>query len=227
MAPRIIVLHGWGQDKKLWGGFVDRFQREEVAVLDLPGFGEEPLVSPEWGIPEYGAWVKGKIEELKEDNVVLLGHSFGGRIASYLASENPHWLKALVLYGTPSLYRPSISVRSKIRAAKILKKAGFSFLKKLGIYSNKELEDADRRGMGNIFRRAISFDQTGLLPKIAIPTLVAWGENDAEVSPAIAREISRLIPGSKLVMMQKLGHNAHLENPDLFYGIVNNFIKNL
>src|SRR3989344_6003713 len=134
---RIIILHGWGQDKTSWRAFVERFPHLTVETLNLPGFGEEPLISDTWGVPEYAAWVRRKIEESISDKeqIVLLGHSFGGRIAALIGSENPSWLRGLVLYGAPVLYRPNTSVRIRIRVARFLK----SFFPR-GLYQgNKEL----------------------------------------------------------------------------------------
>jgi len=210
---RLVILHGWKHDKSKWKDFVGQFAADKVLVFDLPGFGDEKLIDAGWGIPEYSAWAKKKIEDLKEDNIVLLGHSFGGRIAGYIASERPEWLKGLILYGSPSLYRPKTIVGLKIRVAKLLKKLGFS-----------------RKGMDEmypIFKRAVTFDQTKTLPKIAVSTLLLWGEHDTDVPVSIAKEIQTLIPDSKLITMQDAGHNAHFDNPNLFYGIVKKFIDGL
>ena len=122
----LVILHGWGHSKNQWNFFINRFDEGNVVIFDLPGFGEEKLIDQNWGIPEYSMWAKAKIESLGEKNVVLLGHSFGGRIAGYIASENPPWLKGLILYGSPSLYRPGKKVRFKILVAKFLKGLGFS-----------------------------------------------------------------------------------------------------
>ena len=219
---KIIVLHGWGQNKELWREFQSHFPDGEAIVFDLPGFGNEPLVSGDWGVPEYTTWVQNKIENLGESNIVLLGHSFGGRIASFLAAKNPTWLKGLVLYGSPVLYRPRRSIRLRIAAAKVLKKLGFS-----GPGGNKELREADDKKMGRIFRNVVSFDQADFLGRIKVPTLIVWGRQDRAVPLRIANEIHRLIPESKLIIMDNVGHNAHLENSNLFYGTIKKFIETL
>jgi len=227
---RIIVLHGWSHDKTFWVEFKSHFSNGEVIVFDLPGFGEEPLAGKDWGIPEYAGWVIKKVEKIYEgeddddSNIVLLGHSFGGRIASFIASQNLTWLKGLILYGSPLLYRPTRSLRLKITAAKMLKKIGLSHP---GGGGNKELQEADSKGMGHIFRKVLAFDQTELLGKINVPTLIVWGKHDRDVPLRIAYEVQRLIPQSKLVIMDNVGHNAHLENGNLFYGTVKKFLENL
>lgn len=222
MIPQIVILPGWEQNKNAWREFIDKFQEDQATVIELPGFGDEPRVSADWGIPQYAEWAKERIENLQEKNIALLGHSFGGRIAGFIASENPQWLKGLILYATPSIYIPNFYIRFKIVAAKFFKKIGF--LRKL---KNKELQRIEKNGLGKIFRKAVSFDQTEQLPNIKTPTLIIWGRDDSEVSLKIGQEMNDLISGSKLVIMDNVGHNAHLENPILFYGIVKNFVENI
>lgn len=219
---KVVILHGWGQNKELWQDIINKFQAEDVIAIDLPGFGKEPLADPEWGIPEYADWVKNKIEQLNTQDVILLGHSFGGRISSFIASENPNWLKGLILYGAPCIYRPSNQVKNKIRIYKLLKKLG---LKRKS--NNSELNSADKQGLGKIFRKVVNFDQTQILPKINAPTLLVWGENDTEVPVRIAKEINSLINNSKLVILQNSDHNVHLENPNIFYGTIKTFIDSI
>ena len=210
MSDTLVALHGWGQDRHTWDELKEQFSKDHVVVFDLPGFGQEPFVSADWSIPEYGEWVKRKIADLNEKTVVLLGHSFGGRIASFIASENPPWLKKLVLYGAPCIYRPSLRVRLMIAAAKLARMLG--------------LRRNDRSGMAAVFRKVVPFDPTHLLRKIKVPTLIVWGERDIEVPIRIAREMRHLIPNSKLTILEGAGHNAHLEHSNLFYGIIKTFI---
>lgn len=219
----LVVLHGWGHDKSSWEAFAKRFHDRPVISIDLPGFGTEPLVSGNWGVPEYADWTEQKIDSLHQGEVVLLGHSFGGRIAALIASRRPAWLSGLILYGAPVLYRPTFSIRARIVLAKFLKPA----LKGFRAKGNAELEEADTKGLGPVFRRVIPFDQTELLPKITVPTLLLWGEQDTSVSSRIAEEAHTLIPGSELTFLPGAGHNAHLELPDLFYGTVTRFLAHL
>lgn len=224
MKVSLVIIHGWNQNSSHWSILVKMFQKIiPVIIFDLPGFGNEPLQNKNWSIPEYATWVAQKIESTSGDKI-LLGHSFGGRIASYIASSNPLWLKGLIIYGAPCIYRPSSKIKLKIFIAKILK---FLKLKNLFIVKNAELLNADNNGLGKIFRNAVNFDQTKSLPNIKAPTMLIWGEYDSAVPLRIAYEIDSLVQESKLVVMDQVGHNAHSENPYLFYGITKKFIETL
>ena len=213
----IVVLHGWGQDKDTWAQFVSQFPDDTIATFDLPGFGSEPL-QPRWGVPEYATWVEEKIQQYTEKGpVILLGHSFGGRIAAYIASKNPQWLKALILYGAPVLYRPSLATRLTISITKAVKK----------IVPIKRPSQSKAMGpeVYEVFKKVVPFDLSTLLPKIAVPTFLVWGAEDSEVPVSIAKEANTLIPESTMVVLPKQGHNIHIDAPHLFYGTVKNFIE--
>lgn len=215
---KIIILHGWGHNGQLWQGLADKFQ--DAISLDLPGFGTEPLVSDDWDIPDYAKWVEKRISKYKD--VILIGHSFGGRIAAEIASENPKYLKGLVLSGAPCIYRPSQKTKLKVKAYKSLK----AFLPS---DTRKRFYSGDLKNSGKlekIFRKVVIYDQTKQLQKINAPTLLIWGKNDDQVPVRIAEEIQHLIENSKLKIIEGSGHNTYLEKPDLFYGYVKNFISN-
>ena len=221
----ILILHGWGQHSGLWDNLRKMYAADGFIVhaWDLPGFGNEPTKTNCTTIPDYSNWVEQKIKHEKIDkNLYIIGHSFGGRIASYLTSKNPTYLSGLILHGAPSLYRPSLKTRIKILLAKILK----IFKIKKTALKNQELLTADSGGLGKIFRNVVLFDQTLLLPNITTPTLLIWGEYDTAVPVSIAKKMHQIIPGSELFIIKNYGHSAYRENIYLFYGITKNFIEN-
>ena len=166
----VVVLHGWGHSGQIWKDLAEKFGKKAKSP-DLPGFGHEPLVSPSWGIPEYAQWLERKIN--KKEKVVLVGHSFGGRVAVEIASKNPKWLAGLVLSGAPCIYRPSLKIRIKIKIYKIFK----IFLPKnlRRFFYSDDLAEANKRGLEKIFRKVINYDQTQALKKIKIPVILIWG----------------------------------------------------
>lgn len=217
----VVLLHGWGHDKHSWEGAFGGMPDAHIAVWDLPGFGAEPRREANWGIPEYAAWVRAKIESENLQQVILLGHSFGARIAAHIALARPDWLTGLILYAAPCIYRPTVTVALKKQLAHFAKSFGLA-----GKYrGNPELIEADAKGLGQIFRKVVSFDQTESLKRISVPTLLLWGEKDQDVPLRVAREMQALIPQSTLEILPGLGHNAHIENPNLFYGVVKKYIQ--
>lgn len=217
---QIVILHGWGHDKTMWEPMTKKLGGNAIA-LDLPGFGIESLPDANWGVPDYANWVNRKISKYK--NVVLIGHSFGGRIAAQVASQNPQNLKGLILTGAPCLYRPGLKTRTKITVYKFFK-----------IFVPKDIRrffyTADLRKAGRleaVFRNVVAYDQEQTLKKINVPTLLLWGQNDKDAPLNIAGQMHSIIPDSQLKIVENAGHNLFLEQPDLFYGHINKFVKRL
>lgn len=224
---KLILLHGWNQNKNIWDTIISKLTNFSVIALDLPGFGIENLVNENWGVEEYSRWAVQKIEKLIRENeeVILLGHSFGGRIATKIASERPTWLHGLILSGSPSIYRPKLSTKMKINIFKLLKVFIPHFLKVKLL--PKELKKAYLNGMDTIFRNVVTYDQTKALSKINVPTLLIWGVNDLEVPLHIPNEMTAKIKLSDLKIIDNAGHNSFIDNPDLFVGYVKKFIKKI
>lgn len=219
---KIVLLHGWGHDKEIWKDFRNSLGLDTI-TFDLPGFGDERLLSENWGVADYADWVQEKLAGLK--NVILLGHSFGGKVAAEIASKNPKWLKGLILSGSPSLRRPSLKTNFKLKIAKIAKKLKVNKIVKYN--PNQEYREALSKGLGQIYKNAVNYDQTGSLKKIRVPTLLIWGSDDRDVPISIAYEMKKLVPNSSLKIIENTGHNTFIENPNLYYGYVKKFIESL
>jgi pimeloyl-ACP methyl ester carboxylesterase len=54
-----------------------------------------------------------------------------------------------------------------------------------------------------------------------------WGEKDDQAPLRVAKEMAKLIPRNELKIIDGAGHNTFLEKPDLFFGYVSSFIKNI
>lgn len=221
---KILILHGWGHNGELWQNLADKLGKNAIAI-DLPGFGDEPLVNDNWGVPEYAGWVEKYIKKNKYNNLIMIGHSFGGRIAAEIASKNPKYLKGLILSGAPCLYRPSLKVKLRIKIYKFFKFLIPQNFRRL-FYAN-DLKNASLKNLEKIFRNVVNYDQTEQLKKIKLNTLLIWGENDKDVPLKIAKEMNELIKNSELIIIENSGHNSYLEKPNLFFGYVKNYINNI
>ncbi len=222
MIVKVIILHGWGQNKEHWRSIAEKLGNN-VICLDLPGFGKEKIVNQNWGVPEYTDWVIDKIKGYKQ--IILIGHSFGGRITTEIASKRPKWLKGIILSGSPSIHRPTLITRLKILIFKLGKFIIPNSLKELLL--PYDLKKAVSRNLETTFRKVVVYDQTNQLKNINIPALLIWGNEDKMVPIKIAEEIKHLIKNSELKIIDNAGHNSFLVNPNLFYSYVKKFIENI
>jgi len=221
----IVILHGWGQSKENWSNAHDLLPNHKVIVFNMPGFGDEPLPQKAWGVPEYADWVAKEVKKRKVKKAVVVGHSFGGRVATEIASANPRWLSGIILTGSPSIYRPSFEIKLRIKIYKTFKKFLPANLRRR--FYPTDLKKADSRMLGDIFRKVVPYDQIEQLKKIKIKTLIIWGEKDSEVPIEIGKEMNGLILKSELKIIKNSGHSVHTDNPYLFFGYVNEFIKTI
>jgi 3-oxoadipate enol-lactonase len=71
----------------------------------------------------------------------------------------------------------------------------------------------------------VAQDRAAPIEQIRAPTLIIAGEEDTVYPPELAREMARRIPGAELVMFERTGHLANLEEPDRFNKLVLDFLS--
>ncbi len=117
---------------------------------------------------------------------------------------------------------PSQKVRILKRIAKVVKLLG---LAGNTLSLNSELSEADKKGMGDVYRRTVSYDQAEELKKISVRTLILRGSEDAYPSDEVCSAMHQLVQGSRYEVLPGAGHNVHLENPTLLYGVVRKYLS--
>ncbi|HEU5113637.1 MAG TPA: alpha/beta hydrolase, partial [Acidimicrobiia bacterium] len=83
--PRVLALHGWG---RRGSDFAPSLADFDALSVDLPGFGATPPPETVLGAEGYARLVASVLDEFEAPPVVI-GHSFGGRIAVCLAAAHP------------------------------------------------------------------------------------------------------------------------------------------
>ena len=68
-------------------------------------------------------------------------------------------------------------------------------------------------------------DLRDLLPRVAVPALLIWGEHDARSPLTVARQFQQAIPGATLVTIEGAGHVSNLERPERFDEAVRAFCR--
>ncbi|WP_157956801.1 alpha/beta fold hydrolase [Salinicola aestuarinus] len=95
--PTLVLMHFFGSSHHEWQEVIDDLEPDiRVVTLDMPGFGAASDVPGFDGV-SMTRHVITHIEAAGLTDVVLVGHSFSGRIAMTVAAEQPDWLRALVL----------------------------------------------------------------------------------------------------------------------------------
>ena len=85
------------------------------------------------------------------------------------------------------------------------------------------VEDSHPEAMRLLARSMAETDLSGLLPRIAVPVLLVWGERDARSPLQVAEAMRAAIPRADLVVVPGAGHVVNLERPDEFSAAVRRF----
>lgn len=219
----IVLLHGWGQNiemmRPIGDNLCDRFR---ITIFDLPGFGESPEPPSAWTLDDYMIMLEDAIEKLKIKKPIVMGHSFGGRIAILYASRNQ--TEKLVLFGAPCIRENKVSLKEKI--LKSLKK--LPGMNKLGEYMKKHIGSDDYRNASPIMRETlvntVNEDLSEYAKRIKAPTLLIWGTNDQAAPIEDAKKLEKLLLDGALIELPGCTHYAYLEALPQVINILNNFL---
>jgi pimeloyl-ACP methyl ester carboxylesterase len=214
-------------------------------IPDLPGFGKSEEPKESWRIDDYADFAKefvrnvvrretgfelvkniiagsiinnGQALKREEKKVVIIAHSFGGRIAIKYAGKYSDDIEKLILTGAAGIKHPPTQ---KQQVFFLLSKAGkriFSLpiLRKLercartALYKlarEKDYNNASPR-MKEIMSNALNEDLTPYLCDITVPTLLIWGEEDNSTPLADGKLMHQKIPDSKLSVIRQANHSA-------------------
>ncbi len=226
----IIFLHGWMQNRHTWDGVIAAIGNNFTCwALDLPGFGANARPKSTWNPRHYAKWVRDFITHHKIKNPLVVGHSFGGRVAIELANMDIPGA-TFILYATPGLRLPLSRFTTISQAMYKAVKKRWLPLDRLPLVKRvkdrfRSTDAKNAHEMYDIFAASIDFELTPTMTKMSRPTLIIWGENDAEVPLKIGLAMQKLIPNSELKTIPRATHFAHLEQAQLFAGILRSFIN--
>ncbi len=229
----IIILHGWGLTGAKYNGLTKLLADKgyKVYAPDLPGFGTESLRSKSMNLDDYVDFISDFIKKNKISKPILIGHSFGGRVAIKYAFKYPNQILKLILTGVPIIRNRSFSKKIAFLLAvvggKILKIFPIivrEFFRK-SLYSLLGEWDYYKAGsLKQVFKNIINEDLIGYLKKIQSPIIFVWGKEDQITPVADLEKINKIVPGLKFLIIPDVGHKLPYTNPEVFLNTVESFI---
>ncbi len=224
----VLILHGWGVGGQTYHTLKALLEKENFLVFapDLPGFGEEALPKEALTMDDYVAFVKDFIKKHIKGEYVIIGHSFGGRLAIILGTDSDKKLSKIILTGAAGIRHP-LSLRSKA-VFFMAKYAGWvksNFLRKLLYHVAGEFDYYKAGKLKKTFQNVIARDLTDYLPKIAVPALIVWGENDFVIPPSDGEYMRQKIKNSELILVSGARHNFPYTMPHVFIEKILPFLK--
>jgi pimeloyl-ACP methyl ester carboxylesterase len=217
---RVVWLHGWARRGDDFAPAAQELARRGVAsaTVDLPGFGASAAPVRVGGARVYAELITPSLETLVGGPVVLVGHSFGGTVATVIAANRPDLVRALVLVGSPVLRDAPAS-----RAARGYRLVRWA--RRRGLVGEARLERARQRYGSTDYKRASGVMRDVLvasvnesledeLARISVPVTFVWGEGDTVVPVEVAVRAARLVGGDPhLEVLAGVGHLVPVEAP--------------
>jgi pimeloyl-ACP methyl ester carboxylesterase len=246
-GPAVLMLHGFGASLHTWDGWAERLSdRFRVVRIDIPGFaltGPDP--TGDYSDARSVAVLAALLDALGIAQADVIGNSMGGRIAWRFALAEPNRVRRLVLvspdgfaspgrpYGAPEpvplMVRalPWVLPRAMVRATLAPAYGDPARMSEAEVDRAHDLLRApgvrqailDRMGQNGLE------DPRPLLPRLAMPVLLVWGELDRMIPASHARDWQAVLPAAELLLLPGLGHVPQEEAPDVSLPEVRAFLE--
>ena len=234
----IVLLHGWGSNIKLFANLIDLLSAKyTVVAMDMPGFGESDEPKTAWCVDDYVQFVIDFLADYNTKEVMLLGHSFGGRVIIRMHAREslPFTVTKVILVDSAGIMPPKTNKKSwRTRYYKMGKAVlSLGIVKKLfpDALENfrKKMGSADYAAASPMMRqvmvKVVNEDLEPYLPNINAPTLLIWGVNDTATPLSDGEKMEKLIPDAGLVKLENAGHYSFLEQQFTFNRVMCSFMK--
>jgi len=224
----ILFLHGVGSDKTVWQRQIDHFGASRRAIaIDYPGYGDSD-VRPDATRDDYAAAAWAVLDAMGVEQAHICGLSLGGVVAIAMHEQAAHRCRSLVIADSfavhpdgQAIYDRSVAASQTMsmgelaaaRTPALLGKAASDALSAEIVATMAAIDPAAFRiGAAAVWLA----DQRGRAARIRVPTLILVGDEDHVTPPSLSEELARLIPASRLEILNGAGHLANVEQPNLF-----------
>jgi pimeloyl-ACP methyl ester carboxylesterase len=238
----LVLVHGFLGSSDMWAPQIKFFKDDfRVIAPALPGFGESSAINSCDSIECMAKAILNLLEKKEIKNFNLLGHSMGGMIVQEIAKIAGEKILKLICYGTgprgniPGRFETIDQSREKLKingldvtAHRIAKtwfieedKSKYFYLcDEAGKQTSIEAADNGLVAMKN-------WSGIENLKNIKNETLIVWGDQDKAYNFNQVETLNNNIPNSDLKIIKGCSHNVHLEKPEEFNAVVEEFlIKN-
>ena len=238
-GPPLVLVHGAGVDGRMWQPQVSALAGEfTVVAWDEPGAGRSEDVPASFGLAGFAHCLGALIDALALGPAHVAGLSWGGTVVLELYRHHPECVATLILADTYAGWKGSLSaeeVRARIEGVRKMLAAEQRY-DPPGLFAGdpptafahllEEMTAAARpESLWTQLSVMAQADQRDLLPTIAVPSLLIWGESDARSPLSVARQFKETIPGAELVVIPGAGHVSNLEQPGPFNDALRRFCR--
>jgi pimeloyl-ACP methyl ester carboxylesterase len=241
--PAVILLHGMSTSADSFRELMHLLADDYWLIApDIPGFGYSENTDP-YTINHLVEWLAALIDRLALSQVHLLGHSFGGVLATGHALSYPEIVNRLVLMAPALLVAGNYPVWLRragksfrlVEAGMVLSRPLLEYKIRAPFHKPAELPDTiwerRRADYGNARASAAAmnavafYDVQPRLGQVHQPTMIIWGEEDKVVSPVDAETLKAQMPQAQVYKVASCGHVPMLEQQQEVADITRGFLQ--
>jgi pimeloyl-ACP methyl ester carboxylesterase len=221
----LISLHGAG-GMKLYRSHELLASQYRVIIFEVPGFGQSPANERSQSMSELARTMAQAVTNLGIERFNLMGNSFGGKLALWLAVQQPERVQALVLVA-PAAIRPEGGVPPQALAPDELMARLYAHPERQAPVPppdpamRAKQQAMVRRVMGPARDEALE----SRLPGLNVPVLVVFGTMDRMIPPEMGRLYCDKLPNCHLILVYDAAHEVDADRPEAFVSVASDFIQ--
>jgi pimeloyl-ACP methyl ester carboxylesterase len=242
-GPPVVFVHGYVGDRRTWRPQIDDLSDEFTALAwDAPGFGGSSDPPETFDLADFADCLSAFIDALGLGRPHVVGLSFGGGLALELYRRHPTVPMSLVLVSAYAGWAGSLPAETvELRLQQALRLADLPPEQLVDELVPTMLADSAPTDLVDDFAASMSgthpaglrasarafaeADVRGVLPTIAVPTLLLYGDKDVRAPLNVARDLHAKIPASTLVVLEGAGHICNLDAAARFNTEVRAFLR--
>ena len=219
---KFVLLHGWGHSLENLKPIASELSSFDCYLIDLPGFGKSMEPQNVLSVSDYtdivADFIKSKFSS--DDNVYIIGHSFGGRIAVYIGANYPQLVAGLFVIAGAGLRKH----RKLLHRIIVLGARGLRmFYRVLGrnvmtssLYRKyyERFASSDYKNasplMREVLKKTVLENLASIARKVSVPTILIYGEKDTTTPAYFGKRYNKLIYNSKLYILPQFDHTSIL-----------------
>jgi pimeloyl-ACP methyl ester carboxylesterase len=244
-GPPVVLLHGYVGDRRMWRpqmeGLSDEFT---VVAWDAPGYGGSSDPPEDFSLTKFADCLAAFVDALGLGRAHVVGLSFGGGLALELYRRQPELPITLVLASAYAGWAGSLPaevveqrLQQALRLAQLPPDRLVAELMPTMFTDSAPAELVDAFagfmrefhpvGLRANSRAFAAADLRDVLPQVAVPTLLLYGDSDVRAPSNVAQDLHANIPGSRLVVIPGAGHVCNIDAPERFNAEVRGFLRSV
>jgi pimeloyl-ACP methyl ester carboxylesterase len=223
-GPPLVHLHGAG-GLRLTPAHDLLARQFRVVAFEMPGFGDSPVNTRTETMAEMASTIVRAVDKIGLDSFNLMGTSFGGKAALWVALQATGRVPALVLEA-PAAIRQEGAAPPSGTPEEIARRL-YAHPERMG--SIPPIDPAARAKAQPLVQRLLGphrdADLESRLQELSTPTLVLFGTLDGVIAPAMGRIYKDLMPNCHLVFVYDAAHAISTDRPEAFTEVVVDFLE--